>query len=216
MSSQNHAQQLKLFDPHACQPVTLIGAGSVGSMVATRLAKLGLRSLTAIDHDYVESHNIVMSEYGRLDIGKPKVEALRAIVQRATGLKLTPEHRRFRKEERLVGSVVCCVDSMDVRQEIWDTVQGNPNVDLLIDTRNAEEFISVFAIRPCNPEDVDYYGHFLYSADTALRQTCGRHGTYPIASLTADVALALLTRYWMTGQTKRHHRLMAGTLQTID
>ena len=216
MTRLNHAQQVHLFDPNACQPVTLIGAGSVGSMVATRLAKLGLRSLTAIDHDYIESHNIAMSEYGRLDIGQPKVEVLKSIVYRATGLRVRPEHRRFRKGERLVGSVVCCVDHMDVRQEIWSTVRDNPNVDLLIDTRNAEEFISVFAIRPWSPEDIDYYEHFLYSADTALRQTCGRHGTYPIASLTADIALAMLVRFWMTGRTKRHHRQMAGSLETID
>jgi len=213
--SLNHAQQVNIFDPHACQPVTLIGAGSVGSMIAVRLAKLGIRHLRVIDHDFIESHNIPMSEYRPCDIGQPKVTALARIIRQASGLVITAEHRRY-EGGRLTGTVIACVDRMEVRMAIWEAVRMNPAVDLLIDTRNAEEFISVFAIRPCEQGDIDYYTAFLYPGDTALNQTCGRHGVCYIASFTADIALAQLAGFWMNGKTKRHHRQMAGSLEVVE
>jgi len=211
----NFAQQLNLFNPHACQPVTLIGAGSVGSMIAVRLAKMGVRHLRVVDHDFVESHNIPMSEYRPCDIGQPKVAALARIIRQATGLAIVSEHRRY-EGGRLAGTVIACVDSMEAREAIWREVGRNPAVDILIDTRNAQEFISVFAIRPCEEEDIDYYAHYLYPGDTALNQTCGRHGVYHIASFTADIALTQLVKFWMSGRTKRHHQQLVGSLEVIE
>src|SRR5207244_2270936 len=59
-------------------PVTVIGAGAVGSFVTLTLAKMGLRDLTVFDDDVVDVHNLPNQFYRLTDLGRPKVEALQA------------------------------------------------------------------------------------------------------------------------------------------
>lgn len=58
--------------------VGVIGAGSVGSMVAEALARLGIVKITLMDYDSVELHNLDRCLHAtRSDIGKAKVQVLR-------------------------------------------------------------------------------------------------------------------------------------------
>lgn len=65
--------------------VVVIGAGSVGSDLAEALVRSGVGTLTLIDPDTVESHNLGRSRYDESDIGKPKAEALAARLRRISG-----------------------------------------------------------------------------------------------------------------------------------
>ena len=60
--------------------VLLIGAGSVGSVVAEQLVRAGVPRLTIVDPDVVEAVNLSRTSYRHKDIGRPKVEALREIL----------------------------------------------------------------------------------------------------------------------------------------
>ncbi len=63
--------QRVLSNTHVC----LVGVGGVGSIVAEGLVRLGVRSLTLIDPDVIEEHNLNRWQGGRKrDIGKPKVK----------------------------------------------------------------------------------------------------------------------------------------------
>jgi molybdopterin/thiamine biosynthesis adenylyltransferase len=55
----------------------VIGAGSVGGMIAESLARTGFEDVTLIDFDIIKKHNLDRLNYAtRRDIGRPKVEAL--------------------------------------------------------------------------------------------------------------------------------------------
>jgi len=214
MTSLNFSQQSGVFDRAAARPVTVIGAGSVGSQVVVQLAKIGVTGITVYDGDYVESHNIPMSAYRVGDLGRLKVAALEAIVLEQSDLRIAAVPRMFQRE-RLAGSVVACVDSMEARRLIWDQVKMNPNVDILVDTRTAAELISVFAVNPCDPEDIAYYEHFLYPSSQASRLMCGLHGIIYASAVAASAVCANLTNKWSQGRMRRHFQMLVGELESV-
>lgn len=69
-------------------PVTLCGAGALGSNLADNLARQGMRQLRVIDRDRVEEHNVSTQLYGEADVGGWKVEVLRQRLFRATGVEI--------------------------------------------------------------------------------------------------------------------------------
>ena len=210
----NFDQQVRIFDPARAKPVTVIGIGSVGSQLALTLAKEGCADITIWDGDEVASHNIPMSEYRISDLMCPKTYALTEIVEAATGTRIVA-NRRMYDGAPLKNSVVACVDTMEARQLIWSKVKQNPFVDIFVDTRTAEEYIEVFAIRPCQPEDIEYYEHFLYPSAMANRAMCGLHGAKHISGTAANAACAALTEWWQSLTTKRHLRMLCGHFQEV-
>jgi hypothetical protein len=57
--------------------VGIVGAGSVGGMIAESLARTGFKDIVPIDFDYIEPHNLDRLQYARrADIGRLKVEVL--------------------------------------------------------------------------------------------------------------------------------------------
>lgn len=78
-NSPFHSRHIGLLDPTVMEQksVLLVGAGSVGSVLAELLVRAGLRHLLIRDKDVVEESNLCRSVYTQSDIGRPKVEALR-------------------------------------------------------------------------------------------------------------------------------------------
>ena len=55
--------------------VGIVGIGSVGSIVAETMARIGVGRVTLIDPDKVETHNLDRLLYGTLgDVGEEKVQ----------------------------------------------------------------------------------------------------------------------------------------------
>jgi molybdopterin/thiamine biosynthesis adenylyltransferase len=69
-------------------PITLCGAGALGSLLADNLARQGFRQWTVIDRDRVEGHNVGTQLYGESEVGTWKVEALRNRLFRAVGIEI--------------------------------------------------------------------------------------------------------------------------------
>lgn len=212
----NHSQQEELFDPKDARPVTLIGAGSVGSHVALMLAKAGVRDLTVFDHDGVESHNIPASAYRPKDLGRRKVEALRDLVLEASGVEITAVPEKWAGQP-LRSDVVCCADTMEARQAVWQAAKLNPRVGFLGDTRVARELVSVFALRPSDPDDAEYYEYFLrYSTVETVKPTCGTHGVIYVATIAAAAMVSGLTGHWKSGIKRRHFKMLIGDLTAFS
>jgi molybdopterin/thiamine biosynthesis adenylyltransferase len=212
----NFSQQKRIFSASAAEPVTVIGVGSVGSQTVAMLAKIGVKTITVHDGDSVESHNIPMSAYRIKDLGVPKVRALAEIVAEQSGVRITAIQKMYAGEE-LRGAVVACVDSMEARKRVWEAVKNNPAVSILVDTRVAEELVSVFAVHPCDPDDVAYYEHFLsYDSGSAVRPLCGVHGIVYVGAMAAVTVCANLTLHWSKGRKKRHLKALVGELEFLE
>lgn len=74
-------RRLGQVDENSSKTVLIGGCGNLGSKVASSLAKLGFGRLILIDDDIVEEENVGYQEYGKSDIGKSKVEALKKRVK---------------------------------------------------------------------------------------------------------------------------------------
>ena len=60
---------------------TLFGAGALGGYVATTLAESGLGRLDIVDGDVLLPENVVRHVAGRDQVGKPKVQAVRHVIE---------------------------------------------------------------------------------------------------------------------------------------
>lgn len=78
MTQHFHDRHEGLFDPITLEQkrVLVVGAGSVGSVLAMLLVRSGVKHLTIFDFDAVSPSNLCRTVYRYGDIGRPKVEAL--------------------------------------------------------------------------------------------------------------------------------------------
>lgn len=209
---ENYSHQRKLFDPRHSRHVTIVGGGSVGSEVALLLASLGVPEFTVIDGDAVESHNLPMSfVFQPADLGRFKAEAIRdhARVKSGTNVRAITTMYDGTQVFR-AGSVVASVDTMEARIAIWEAVKGNPNIDLLVDTRIHEHRLTVFAIRPNDLKDQAFYEKFLYPSSTTKKPMCGAHGVAYVTAIVAGLAARALTGFWSGATPNRREDVLLG------
>ncbi|RKY23900.1 MAG: hypothetical protein DRP79_08535 [Planctomycetota bacterium] len=165
-------RQLDIVAPEKLQfPITVIGAGAIGSATVITLAKMGCGNVTVWDDDLLEEANISNQMCKPSMVGQPKVEALRELVQDLTNVTIETENRRYRGQ-RLSGVVIAAVDSMMPRKDIWRRAKINPQIPLLVDARMGAEFARIYAIRPTDPDQIGFYESNLYGAEEAERLPC--------------------------------------------
>lgn len=209
-SSAEYHRQADIWMPtEDTQTATVVGAGGIGSNAAFTIARMGVGTvlgdspdegrLTVIDGDTVEAHNLPNQLYGEKDIGKPKVEALKSLVECQTGVEIEAVPEMW-DGQRLSGLVISGLDSMAVRKELWEkTVRYNPKIPLYVDGRMGGEMALIYAVRPLDPEDVKLYEDELNTDEDAPDLPCTAkaiiYNTSMIGSLIAN-----LVKKWSSHQ----------------
>jgi len=184
-------RQSDLFDPSKHQvPVTIVGAGGIGSPTAIALAKLGLRDLRLVDDDLVSEENLPSQMFLTGHLGEPKAVAMQGLVRMLSGVEPTVRVGRFNGEDAVEGIMISAVDSMASRREIWERVKFNSAVDLFIDGRMGGEVIRLYAVRPCQPDDVRRYEETLCESSETMPLPCGARAIIYVGFTMA----ALITR----------------------
>lgn len=124
--SEIFIRQKDFFLPSQAEeaPVTVVGAGGIGSWTALILAKLGITRLSVYDSDSVEWHNVPSQFYRAADVGKPKVNALRDALRNNTPIQeVTARHEIFNGPE-MNGIFIIAVDSMEERARLCNSFQN--------------------------------------------------------------------------------------------
>ena len=75
--------------------LTVCGAGAVGSHLVNNMVRQGISTVTVIDFDRVEQHNIGAQTYTESDIGLFKVDALQSEVFRAVGVEISAVRQKL-------------------------------------------------------------------------------------------------------------------------
>lgn len=162
MQNDYFLRQTDLVRPQELEfPITVVGAGGIGSWATIALAKLGCSDLTVIDFDTVEKHNIPNQIFTPDQIGKPKVEALKELVRQLTGAEIQTVEDKFEAWYKPAISrahvIVVAVDSLDARRMIWSFVQTDQNLRCLIDARMGGELLRMFMVSPGHRPSVMKY-----------------------------------------------------------
>ena len=197
MNALNRSRQLDIFNPDEPTPVTIIGAGGIGSTAALMLAKMGITDITVMDFDTVDDVNLPRQMYGAEHVGKPKVLALQEVISRFSDCCITPLNERYERQ-KLSGIVIAAVDCMDARKRIWEELKRNTfGEDLLIDGRMGGQMLHILIARPYDPDDIAHYEQYLFNNEDAAPVPCsGRaiaYNTFGIASM-----ICALVRKWLT------------------
>ncbi len=154
-------------------PITVIGAGGIGSWTVFALAKMGFSNITVYDHDLVSIENVGNQLYNFEHIGLLKVGALIKICHdvgstvKGRGEKFIHTHGR-----NLNGVVILAVDSMLARAMINSSI---PEDCFLIDGRMGAEKILVYTSQ--NAEQRSVYEKSLYSDKDSEQAPCTAKAT---------------------------------------
>ncbi len=178
-------------------PITVIGAGAIGSFVVLGLAKIGAERITVWDPDSVEDHNVSNQWYGPEDVGKYKVHALADLVHRMTGTGITGVSELF-TGHMATAVTLCCVDSMDARVEIWKGMKPRP--ELYVDARMGAEVGKVLCVGALG----DWYEQELYPSSEAFHAPCTARATMYCASGLAALVTAQVAN-WVTDRPVKPH-----------
>ena len=172
--------------------ITIIGVGAIGRQVALQLTAMGVTNVQFIDHDVVEVSNLASQGYLEDDLYKHKVEATAEACRRInTDTIIRKINGRYKRSD-LIGNVVfCCVDKINTREHIWDSVQDK--VDFFVDGRMSAEVLRIISVS--DPESREYYPSTLFKAEDAHVGSCTAKSTIYCASLAAAYMISRFTKW---------------------
>lgn len=193
----NHWRQLDVFNPIDFKTIVhIIGVGATGSWIAYILAKMGVRTLTIWDHDFVEGHNCPNQVYGKQEIGMSKVEAMKMIIKRDCGIDVICKPEKVDGSQPLEGIVYVCTDDMTSRKVIWDkALKLNLNVGLVVETRLAAEMCLLYTVRPTSFQDIKSYEETLYDDSEAEESVCTYKAIGTMVAMLAGAASHKVVKY---------------------
>ena len=200
---QRFDRQLDIVPPEKlCFPITVIGAGAIGSAVVVTLAKMGCSDITVWDMDTLEDVNVPNQICKLSMVGRPKTEALAELVSELAGSQIKQVIRCY-VGQRLEGVVIVATDNMTCRQNVWKRAKHNQKIPLLIDARMGAEFARIYAIRPVDADDASFYEQNLYKSNEAERLPCSARSIIYCPTVTAGFIALLVKQYATSRPLKR-------------
>jgi molybdopterin/thiamine biosynthesis adenylyltransferase len=167
-------RQLGIFNPYTDGqvPLTLIGAGGIGSPTALALAKMGFPDLTIYDADTVEPHNLPNQLYPLAALGQSKAISLAEECFRFSGTRPNAIPDMFEGQAELEGIVISGVDSMEARRIIWSYVRHRPNIRGYVEARMGGQVGIVHVVNPTDERSIAAYEQTLYTDAEAAEEPC--------------------------------------------
>jgi sulfur carrier protein ThiS adenylyltransferase len=190
-------RQRDLVPPEALAgcDATVIGVGAIGRQVALQLAAMGVPRLRLIDPDTVEVVNLAAQGYREKDLGRPKVEATAELCgELSAGVRIEALAERFRRSGSVGDAVFCCVDSIQTRRLIFESV--GLRTPFFCDGRMSAEVLRVLTATARSGRD--HYPTTLFAAAEAFRGACTAKSTIYGANIAAGIMVAQLAK-WLRG-----------------
>ena len=193
-------------------PITIIGAGSVGSFTAFTLAKAGFSNITVIDFDKVEIENMSSQLYRPCDIGKQKVVALKELIKMFCDTDIEVVDGRY-ESGTFPGIVISALDSMAARKLLWDNhKEVSFGTQLLIDGRMGAETALCFAMQPLDPADCVSYAKTLYTDEQAEHVRCTAKAT-GYCALALSSHIVKVVKDFLCNEDHNYTRVMEWSLR---
>ena len=186
--------------------IVLAGVGGIGSNMAVILAKLNPSAIYIFDDVFVESFNLAGQFYSNEDIGKPKVEALAASVNKYTNYSsIFALNRRFMVGEEVIADIMICgFDNMRARKDFfaaWKshvmTLSEERRKDcLFIDGRLTADEFQIFCMTGTDNFYMDdYVNNYLFNDYEAQRETCSYKQTGFLADMIGAFMVNLVVNF---------------------
>lgn len=202
MTDIAYTRQLGFFDPaaHTNAHATVVGLGGIGSFAAVSLAKLGVPTLSLIDFDTVEPHNVPNQFYSTDHVGLPKSHAVSDICASYGAVTALPYASTF--TDALAADythtpvILSGLDSMAARTDVWHRIKMTPATKLYLDARIAGQLILVYAVNPMNIDSIDAYERTLHSDDDAIDAPCTERGVIDVGMIVGGLLTRLVRAFY--------------------
>lgn len=126
--------------------IHVIGVGAIGSNLAMQLARLGLSNIYIYDFDIVGDHNIPNQHFDFNQIGMPKVEATYDNMLDVNPTAIIHKRPEGYTSQPLSGYVFLCVDSIETRKKIVQSLMYKSNIKGVFDLRMGLEEAQVYSM----------------------------------------------------------------------
>lgn len=182
--------------------VVVVGCGALGSWTAEYLARSGCGALTLYDPDKVGWENLGPQAFTAGDIGRYKAEALADRLRTLYGCRAEARVRRYGEGDmdtvHTTGQIVVCgVDSMSARAEIWAGVSGKlSGAAWYIDGRMAGESGTIYVVGMGERGSAERYAATLYSDDSVDPAPCIEKATAYNAGIMGGYMAGLAVSRW--------------------
>ena len=191
--------------------VTVVGVGAVGRQVAIQLAAIGVPRLQLIDFDEVDDSNITSQGYLKRDVGELKVKVMEGLLKTMDDnlqVEVVPDVFSIKHQPSPV--MFCCVDSIRVREEIWNAVKKRSQ--FFCDGRMLGEIMRVLVV--ADGVYADHYEQQFFAEAEAEQGRCTARGTIYTAGVAAGLMLHQFTRWLRNMPVDRDFmlNLMSGEL----
>lgn len=174
---------------------TVVGVGAIGRQVALQLTAIGVPKIQLIDYDHVAIENLAVQGFYEKDLDSPKVEAVSKICQAINSeIEITTANKKFQSMQFTGGVLFCCVDKIEVRKSIFDSVKDR--ADLFVDGRMSAECLRVLTVH--DNTSLEYYPTTLFTAAEAYRGSCTNKSTIYCANIAAGMMVAQFAQ-WLRG-----------------
>lgn len=185
----DHTRHIGIFNAKDW-PVTLIGAGGIGSLTAIVLAKMGVPILNIYDPQVIDDVNIATQFYGVNNVSMYKVVALKYLIGRFSDEtvvndiidRVGPEYIYDPVEFR-APIIISAVDSIKARQDIWAVV-AQERWHWYLDARMSAEVFQLYAV---NRARFTAYGDMIMGLkeEDVLNEPCTSKATIYTAAIAA-------------------------------
>ena len=140
----------------------------------------------------VEPSNLASQGFLEKDLGRLKVEATADLCREINhGLELHPVSARFRRSMRIGSAVFCCVDQIETRRQIWESVQNR--MDFFCDGRMSAEVLRVVTVS--DSASRRRYPTTLFAAQDAYAGSCTAKATIYCANVAAGLMLSQFAKW---------------------
>ena len=185
-------------------PVTLVGCGGIGSWTAILLSRLGT-SLTIVDDDVFEAHNVSGQLISPSEIGLKKVAAIQKLCHIfSNGCRVNAYATRFTHLSSLPKVFITGLDNMESRKALFESWLEKINAlpmeqradFMYIDGRLSADALQIYAFRGCDTESIQHYQqNALFAQSEADATVCSFKQTSHLACMIASKIVADYTGF---------------------
>lgn len=217
-----HLRGLDWFNPtdHQDRGITIVGCGGIGSFSALALSKLiGTNgpSMTLIDFDDVEPHNVPNQLFAWTQTEMSKVHALSTTCLIFGGLQPEAVEGKVQDHPYVLSDIVVTgLDSMEARKDVWEAIGTTNTTRLLLDGRLLGERMTLHAIDMDDENAKAYYEHeLLYDDSEAEQAVCTAQAIIYVGMFVGGLTARAVAKYLTLGRVEHTVSVNADTLNTI-
>lgn len=188
-----------------------VGLGSLGSYAYKAIEETFFPAKSIlIDPDVVAEHNIYNSAFKLLDIGRPKVSVLSwgtwgyiKLSKKFEDVvleKLFPSDTASGLIDLSCDIIICAVDSMQTRKNIFEYFKTEPTVELFVDLRGSKDQIRVYVI---SRDDIQFYEDRFYPDSEVIVEGCEAVISSFNAKICSTMMLEELKKYFLREDYRR-------------